>query len=180
MINDQDLITRVIANKDSHAFTQLVKKYQQNIRQFLRRITAGDWALADDLAQDTFLLAYQNLATFRGEANFTTWLHRIAYNRFLKSRQKAYVSKETGEIDLNQFEYKSDVEKDVLVEQLMKGLESNERICLTLSVSAGMSHQEIVNITDMPLGTVKSHINRGKQKMMEMVNQPSQLQREVV
>ena len=87
MIDDKDLITRVIANKDSHAFTSLVKKHQQNIRQFLRRITAGDWALADDLAQDTFLLAYQNLATFRGEANFTTWLHRIAYNRFLKSRQ---------------------------------------------------------------------------------------------
>ena len=63
-----------------------------------------------------------------------------------------------------------EIEKDLIIERLMNCLDLAERTCITLSVSAGMSHQEICTVTKFPLGTVKSHINRGKQKLMEKVN----------
>ena len=58
----------------------------------------------------------------------------------------------------------------------MRHLSVPERTCLTLSLSAGMSHQEIVAITDLPLGTVKSHIARGKQKLVDIVSAPQNKQ----
>nr|MDC2855751.1 sigma factor-like helix-turn-helix DNA-binding protein [Ningiella sp. W23] len=75
-------------------------------------------------------------------------------------------------MDLSIFRAKfEDTEKDLIIERLMNCLDIAERTCVTLSVSAGMSHQEISTITKFPLGTVKSHINRGKQKLMDKVHQ---------
>jgi len=90
MIDDNELIARIISSGDQHAFATLAKKYQCAIRQFLRRLTAGDHAIADDIAQETFLRIYQKLDTFMGSASFSTWAHKIAYNCFLKYKQKVY------------------------------------------------------------------------------------------
>ena len=67
-VTDAQLIARVLVQDDRHAFSELVRRYQSALRATLRRLTAGDHALADDLAQETFLLAYHNLASFRQEA----------------------------------------------------------------------------------------------------------------
>ena len=167
---DSELIARVINSGDHYAFAILVKKYQSSIRQFLRRLTAGDHAVADDIAQESFLRCYQKLDTFLGQSAFNTWLHKIAYNCFLKFKQKAYHQREVAGFDLEIFETTAlDIEKDLLVERLMASLDITERTCITLSVSAGMSHKEICVVTNLPLGTVKSHINRGKKKLIEKV-----------
>jgi len=165
-MNDQSLITRVLLNDDQHAFTTLVRNYQQPIRQFLRRLTKGNWSLADDLAQQVFIIAYDKLASFRAEANFSTWLHSIAYRAFLNEMRKAQYQRES-ELTDQTFSpaIHASAENEILVEQLMAQLSVPERTCITLAFSAGMSHQEIVTVTDYPLGTVKSHINRGKQKL---------------
>lgn len=171
MNDDNALISRIINHGDHHAFATLVTKHQCAIRQFLRRLTAGDHAYADDIAQETFLRIYQKIDTFLGHASFSTWAHKIAYHCFLKSQQKVYRTYECNNVDFSSIQAPIDhAEKDIMVEQLMKVLEITERVCITLSISAGMSHQEISTITTLPLGTVKSHISRGKQKLMERIN----------
>src|SRR4051794_144591 len=82
-VTDAQLIARVLVQDDRHAFSELVRRYQSAVRNTLRRLTNGNHALADDLAQETFLLAYRNLKSFRQEARFSTWLYRIATNAFL-------------------------------------------------------------------------------------------------
>jgi len=176
MVDDNTLIARVISNGDQHAFATLIKKYQGAIRHFLRRLTAGDQATADDIAQEAFLRIYQNLDTFLGKSAFSTWAHKIAYNCFLKYKQKVYHQHEIEGFDFSILEAQvEDIEKDLIIERLMECLDIAERTCITLSISAGMSHQEICVVTKFPLGTIKSHINRGKQKLMDKVNnqQPS-------
>ena len=79
-LNDADLVARVLVKDDHHAFAELVRNHQSAIRGLLRQLTRGDLALADDLAQETFLRAYKNIRNFRGEAKFSTWLYRIGYN----------------------------------------------------------------------------------------------------
>ena len=82
-VSDAELIARVVVVDDRHAFSELVRRHQSAVRATLRRLTAGNFALADDLAQDTFMLAYRNIKSFRQEAKFSTWLYRIATNAFL-------------------------------------------------------------------------------------------------
>src|SRR5215207_8554219 len=87
-LTDAMLIARVVVQDDRHAFAELVRRYQSTVRATLRRLTAGNDALADDLAQETFLLAYRNLKSFRQEARFSTWLYRIATNAFFAEARK--------------------------------------------------------------------------------------------
>jgi len=171
MIDDNTLIARVISNGDQHAFATLIKKHHSAIRQFLRRLTAGDQASADDIAQEAFIRIFQKLDSFVGKSTFSTWAHKIAYNCFLKYKQKVYHQHELDGFDFSLLQAQvEDIEKDLMIERLMNCLNITERTCITLSVSAGMSHQEICIITKLPLGTVKSHINRGKQKLLDKVN----------
>ena len=87
-LTDAELIARVVVHDDRHAFSELVRRHQSAVRATLRRLTAGNHALADDLAQETFMLAYRNLKSFRQEAQFSTWLYRIATNAFLADARK--------------------------------------------------------------------------------------------
>src|ERR1700691_90164 len=81
-MNDSDLVARALAG-DGAAFGALVRQHQSMLRGFLRRLPRGDWALADDLAQETFLEAWRKLAQFRGDGSFAGWLTRIAWSRLL-------------------------------------------------------------------------------------------------
>ena len=81
-LNDISLVAQVVVFKNTRAFDQLVEKYQSPIRRFFLNLTCGDSELSDDLAQDTFIKAYTNIASFRNLSSFSTWLYRIAYNVF--------------------------------------------------------------------------------------------------
>ena len=81
-INDISLVAQVAVFHNKRAFDTLVKKYQEPVRRFFMNQTLGDSQLSDDLAQDTFIKAYINIASFHGMAGFSTWLYRIAYNVF--------------------------------------------------------------------------------------------------
>ncbi|HEY6965214.1 MAG TPA: sigma-70 family RNA polymerase sigma factor, partial [Erythrobacter sp.] len=85
---DQALVARALLADDARAFEQLVRRHQGMVRAQLRRLLHGDAARADDLAQETFLLAWRKLHQFRGEARFATWLYRIAYSCFLQWARK--------------------------------------------------------------------------------------------
>lgn len=168
--NDRELIAEFLTG-DRASAGHLVKRYQSPIRQFLRRLTAGDHALADDIAQETFIRMLTGLAAFRGDASLSTWLHAVAYRIFLRHVESS-----------SRFEFVDDEEmpeamavaptamSDILVEQMMKHLSVKERLMVTLSFSAGMSHSEIAEVTGTPLGTIKSHVNRAKKKLAILLN----------
>jgi len=172
--SDYELIALFVSNQDKTAFAQLVEKYQSGIRQFLRRLTAGDHALADDLAQETFILMYRKISSFNGQSTLNTWLHKVAYNAFLGNKRKQdkydYVEDDSL-LELKADE--ADIITDVTLEKLMKKLSEDERLVLTLHFSAGMSHGEIAEVTTFPLGTIKSHINRGKNKLAKLIKADS-------
>ena len=79
---------RAQQDHDPRAFAQLVNLHQGRVRAVLRKLTHGQHALADELAQDCFLNAWQSLPSFRAEARFSTWLHRIAYLEFLQHQRR--------------------------------------------------------------------------------------------
>src|SRR5258706_6136326 len=77
-VSDAQLIARALVGDDRHAFAELVRRHQSTVRATLRKLTAGNHALADDLAQETFVLAWRNFKAFRQEARVSAWLYRIA------------------------------------------------------------------------------------------------------
>ena len=81
-LTDISLVAQVAISGNRRAFDELVRRYQSPVRRFFLHQTLGDSQLSDDLAQDTFIKAYTNIASFRGLASFQTWIMRIAYNVF--------------------------------------------------------------------------------------------------
>mgnify|MGYP000284502277 CR=1 FL=1 len=165
MISDQELVIRVTGSNDQVAFQQLVERHQAAIRGFLRRLASGDHGTADDLAQDTFLMAYRKLHTFKSTGSLLSWLHTIAYRQFLQHMRKHARQQVMAEPPEQSHDPRTAVDSEMLAQRLMGFVSPEERACLTLAYSAGMSHPEIVKVTGFPLGTVKSHIQRGKQKL---------------
>ena len=171
-LNDISLVAQVLVFKNTKAFDELVKKYQSPIRRFFLNLTCGDSELSDDLAQDTFIKAYTNIASFKNLSSFSTWLYRIAYNIFydyIRSR------KETNDLDAREVDDISRVEQDNLgqkmdVYQSLKTLKEIERTCITLFYMEDVSIEKIAGITGCPVGTVKSHLSRGKEKLANYLN----------
>ena len=153
-------------------FETLVREHQSRVRQQLRRLTRGDAALADDLAQDTFVQAWQHAAGFRGQARVSTWLHRIAYHRFLMHRR----TPQAGAVSLDAAPPDGDsaqavVEPDVAlrldVERALARLPEPERVALIHCFQLDLSHAEAADVLGWPLGTLKSHVARGKARLRE-------------
>jgi RNA polymerase sigma-70 factor (ECF subfamily) len=170
-LTDADLVARVLVNDDHHAFAELVRNHQSAVRGLLRQLTRNDLALADDLAQETFLRAYKHIRTFRGEAKFSTWLYRIAYNCF---REEARKRKEFVGIDEAQLEAEPDPQTvdPALKHDLMHALQLlplHERTAIVLCCQNGLSHDEAARVLEIPLGTVKTNVLRGREKLKKLL-----------
>ncbi|HWA90394.1 MAG TPA: sigma-70 family RNA polymerase sigma factor [Rhizomicrobium sp.] len=153
----------------SAEFARLVREHQSQVRAFLRRLTRGDAALADDLAQETFLEAHRKLAQYRGEGSFASWLCGIAWSRFLMERRKRK-EEPLAEIDERAGADPRDASDARLdLERAMARLSAEERAALTLCYALGHSHGEAAAILSLPLGTVKSHVLRGREKLKAML-----------
>ena len=170
MPSDSELVSRVVLCKDQRAFSLLVERHQTAIRAFLRRLTAGDHAAADDLAQETFLAAYGKLHTFQGKAQLSTWLHSIAYRKFLERVRREKRFEVVAEVPEPAAVARQPAEDEILAQQLMGLLDTTDRACLTLSYAAGLSHDDIAQLVDLPLGSVKSRIHRAKLKLQQWLN----------
>ena len=171
-IPDQELIARVVAKKDQHAFAQLVLRYQSQLRLWARRLCDGDAHLADDLAQETFIKAYAALGAFRAEAKFSTWLYRIAFNiaanRWRGKKIQWCELDDNEEIEAELCELKQfDAKRDV--EAAMQQLSAAQQLAIRLCFEDGFSHDEAASIMGVPLGTLKTHVNRGKQKLQTLL-----------
>ncbi len=162
MAPDAELIARVLAGDDRRAFAELVRRHERPVRGLLRRLCAGDAALADDLAQETFLRAYRGLSGYRGTARFSTWLYRVAYTAFL-SHARASRTQELPEVDHTTSGSRALLRHDL--ERALGALAPVERMVLVLAYGADVTHEEIATILGLPLGTVKTHILRSKERL---------------
>lgn len=171
-LNELSLVTKVVVLHDRKSFDLLVKKYQSPIRGFFLRQTMGDGQLSDDLAQDTFVKAYTHLSSFRGTANFSTWLYRIAYNVWYDYTRS---HKDTQDLDTPSVARKNaqsgntSLKMDLL--NALQILSGNERTCITLQLMDGFSIDKIAEVTGMAQGTIKSHLSRGKSKLASYLKQ---------
>jgi len=163
----------IIAAKagDNVAYGRLVMLYQSPLRAFLRRLTRGHHALADDLAQDTFLQGYIQLEQYRGESSLQSWMMGIGYRLFLQHVRKDKRRRELMEgIEETRASPLSYDDKRFDLERAMTHLSANERAAITLNSQEGLTHEEIAKAMDMPLGSVKSHIKRGRDKLKAVLS----------
>jgi RNA polymerase sigma-70 factor, ECF subfamily len=165
--SDAELVARVLADDDRRAFAELVRRHQSAVRNLLRRLAAGDAALADDLAQECFLKAYRRLASWRGQARFSTWIYRIAWNAWAsQARHQPAPEPPAPEPPLaatEAFVRRHDLECALGL------LREEERAALALAYGQDVTHEEAAAILGWPLGTLKTHILRGKENLRRLL-----------
>ena len=172
-LNDISLVAQVVVFRNTRAFDQLIGKYQSPIRRFFLHLTCGDSELSDDLAQDTFIKVYTNLALFKNLSSFSTWLYRIAYNVFydyLRTRKETD-DLETFRVDAQCSTLQKDICQHMDIYRALSMLKETERTCITLFYMEDQSIEKIAGITGCPAGTVKSHLSRAKEKMATYLKQ---------
>lgn len=171
---ERSLIQRARALHDREAYGTLMQLHHGKVRAFLIRL-CHHHALADDLAQDTFVSAFEKLDTFKGSGSFSGWLFRIAYNKFMQ-RMKDEIRRE--EITMTygiesevHAEFYEDMSADQIdLEYAMRSLKPEQAAAISLCHSYGYSHSEASDILDIPVGTVKTNILRGKTELRVLLN----------
>ena len=174
MSEDQQLITRTL-NGDMQAFRWLVSRHEQLVAHVASRIIQNNDEL-EEVCQDIFMKAYEKLKTFRGEAKFSTWLVSIAYRMSLNhvAKRKGYRSSLDEVRNLTSDEAggegileASDMKK--WLEEAISRLPEAQRVVITLFHLEEMSYEEVAEITDMPVGTVKNYLFRGRRRLKELM-----------
>ncbi len=178
---DADLeIVRRVQSGDVAAFDDLIRKYRERLYGVVYNLTSNREDAAD-LTQDAFIKAFQSIQRFSGQSSFFTWLYRIAVNSTIshlrKSRLRAFFSLEAVDADepvardiIDALTDKSGGERDTYVRELqeklndaMQKLSIKHRTVVTLFEIDGLSHQEIAEIMDCSVGTVRSRLHYAKQ-----------------
>lgn len=173
---DQELISRVVKSDDRKAFGLLVNRYQSRVRQSLRQ-WCHNHATADDLAQETFLKAYLGLKNFRQDAQLNSWLYRIAYRCFadFHHREKRYTPLEQDEESQQPSHNPVDqIHQQRDLHWALKQLSDAQQLVLDLHLTQGFSQTEMTDITGLPLGTIKTHILRGREKLRQLLQEVPQ------
>jgi RNA polymerase sigma-70 factor, ECF subfamily len=184
--SDAMLVERTVAG-DQKAYELLVIKYQRRIQRLIGRMVR-DVDLVEDIAQETFIRAYRALAQFRGDAQFYTWLYRIAVNTAKKALMEL---KRDPTVSENSFKSADDDETSPLENELtssetpeallaskeiaavvnaaMEALPEELRQAITLREIEGLSYEEISEVMSCPIGTVRSRIFRAREAISERV-----------
>jgi RNA polymerase sigma-70 factor (ECF subfamily) len=168
------------------AFNDLVRKYEKQVYNFAYRLT-GNYDDANDVAQDAFLRVFNAIGSFRGDSSFSTWLFRITTNVFLDERKKAKAHPqssldeymELGESSVaRQIEDPSptpeavleESERALILQKAVSDLPEYQRAMVTLYHGQQKSYEEIAEIMDLPIGTVKSRLNRARLALKEKLS----------
>lgn len=180
-LSDEELARRA-QQGDLEAFSVLVERYQRGIVNLAYRLV-GDWETALDLAQDTFVRAYQALDTFDPTRRFSPWLYRIATNRCYdhlrqQGRWESVPLEEAVEEEIwppNEFgdPVRQAEQHDLgqVIEEAIAGLPARYRAVVVLRYLEDMSYQEIAEALDLPMGTVKTHLYRARDLLRQALSQ---------
>jgi RNA polymerase sigma-70 factor, ECF subfamily len=162
------LVARVVTYGDRSAFEVLVRRYQSPVRNFLRRLVRDDVERANDLAQETFIKLYRSIGSYRGQAKFATWLYRIAYNAFLNDQRGRVAEAEFEEsIHSHAPDTTLSASNEVDAESALRHLTDRQRGVFDLYYRKGMTHEEVATALELPIGTVKSDLSRGLDRIRQ-------------
>lgn len=184
-LEDKEIIERC-RKGDIGAFNELVKRYEKQVYNFAYRLT-NNYDDANDIAQDAFLRVFNAIGNFRGDASFTTWLFRITTNVFLDDRKKMRSHPHTSldeymELDestvARQIEdsgptpeaITEEGERNRILKDAVASLPEYQRVMVVLYHTEQKSYEEIAEIMDMPIGTVKSRLNRARLALKEKLS----------
>jgi RNA polymerase sigma-70 factor (ECF subfamily) len=171
---------------DLAAFNELVKRYEKQVYNFAYRLT-GNYDDANDVAQEAFLRVYNAIGSFRGDASFSTWLFRITTNVFLDDRKRAKAHPHTSldeYIDLEESSVTRQIEdpgptpdavteeneRAQILQRTISSLPEYQRAMVTLYHTEQKSYEEIAEIMNLPIGTVKSRLNRARLALKEKLS----------
>ena len=177
---EQDDVLLVTASKrgDQDAFAQLVQRHQRRVFNLIFRMLQ-DYEEASEITQETFLAAWQGLPSFRGDARFSTWLYRIAYNSALKQveqrkRDRALQSAMHAEQVIAEADNEGCMETELdrharqdFLREHLETLPAKYRVVLILRHIQDMTYEEMAEILTMPIGTIKTHLFRARNLLKE-------------
>jgi RNA polymerase sigma-70 factor (ECF subfamily) len=159
---------------ETDAFETLIRRHEKTIFNLIYRML-GDYDEAAEISQETFLSAYRAIGNFRGEANFSTWLYRIALNH-ATTRRKTLSTRQQRNIPIENTEPISDphagpaesMEKKEIrdrVQQALNSLEPDDAAVILLRDLQDVSYEEVSRVLEIPVGTVKSRLHRARQSL---------------
>jgi RNA polymerase sigma factor (sigma-70 family) len=148
------------------AFSRLVAAHQQGLRGFLRRLT-GNWAEADDIAQETFVFAWQSMARFDDGRSFRPWLYGIGWRKFRQARRSwlRLLKRESHAAEMAQSTTSPDPGLRLDLAAAVNMLAPEQRAAVLLCLGCEFTQTEVAEALALPLGTVKSHVARGREKL---------------
>ena len=150
------------------AFARLVQRHQGAVRTFLRRATGKGWAEADDLAQETFLVAWRSLGALKDPAGFRSWLMGVAWKRAQDRTRSALrgAVRDLAWMEGQEIAKGVAPEDRMALDAAMADLPQDVRACVALCLAQDWSNAEAAEALGLPLGTVKSHVARGRARLL--------------
>lgn len=184
--SDQELVAAVLQG-DQASFTQLVARHTDRLYSLALRLL-GNATEAEDATQETFIRAYAHLASFHGSASFATWLYRVMLNVCRDQLRRRQVRERT--VDFSRVSqlwaderYSVDPERVVLalesrqiIDRALRQLPSTYRATLLLHEVDGLTLNEIANMMDAPLPTVKSRLQRARMALVTLLDEAARLE----
>lgn len=167
---DAELLAAVCEGS-RRAFNLLVDRHQQAVRNFLRRVVGREDA--DDVAQETFLAVWTQARSFRGGATVRSWMFAIAWRK-AKDLQRTWFRRRRRDAQFIESDAQSaghGGEEEVLLAQVLHTLSLEQRAAIMLCLGHGLTNEEAAEALAMPLGTVKSHVNRGRERLREVLGE---------
>ena len=172
-ISDAECV-RKLQRGETDAFETLIRRHQKTIFNLVYRML-GDYDEAAEISQEAFLSAYRAIGNFRGEANFSTWLYRIALNH-ATTRRKSLNIRQQRSVPIENTEPASDphpgpaesMEKKEIrqrVQQALNRLEPDDAAVILLRDLQDVSYEEVARVLEIPIGTVKSRLHRARQAL---------------
>jgi RNA polymerase sigma factor (sigma-70 family) len=168
--DDAELLAAVCEGSE-HAFNRLIDRHQQAVRIFLRGLVRYDEAY--DLAQETFLAAWTQARSFRGQSSVQSWLFSIAWRK-AKGAQRSWFrsrGRDTVYHEMSAEPAAASDETRLGLQQALASLSLDQRAAVMLCLAHGFTHAEVAEALDMPLGTVKSHVTRGRDRLRDVLGE---------
>ena len=179
VVSDRELVAVAVTGFDG-SFEELVRRYQRPISAYVYRMV-GNYESALDLTQEIFIKVYNSLKRYRSEFKFSTWIYKIAHNaavdhlRRSSTREQSLVAGTDGDTydlpiesaRLSPEQESEQRERRVEIEAVVRSLPANYRELIILRHSQDLSYEEIVEVTGLPLGTVKNRLFRAREMMRQ-------------
>ena len=178
-LSDRELVSTAVAGVEG-GFEELVRRYQRPISAYVYRMV-GDYEAALDLTQEIFMKVYGSLARYRSEFKFSTWIYKIAHNAAIdhlrrnSSREQSIVKGSEGdqyELPVESGKLSPELESEkkerrLEIETVVRSLPAAYRELIILRHSQDLTYEEIVEVTGLPLGTVKNRLFRAREMMRQ-------------